>query len=306
MKLALTITHFDAHQRLDIWLSRKYADHSRARWQALIKEGRVLVNGVASKASHILSSGESIDVYIPPPRTTELEPEEMPLDILFEDTDVLVLNKPVDLVVHPAPGHATGTLVHALLHHCDDLEGVGGELRPGIVHRLDKDTSGVMVIVKNERAMQAITEQFRERDVKKEYVAVVWGHPAPPSGTIDTSIGRHPTQRKKMTVDPPQGRRAVSHYQTVEILGDCAYVRINIDTGRTHQIRVHMAHLGYPVLGDSLYGRSVKNRVPVPIPRHMLHAHRLCFTHPSTNQSLEFCAPLPDDMRRVIQALRGK
>jgi 23S rRNA pseudouridine1911/1915/1917 synthase len=299
-----TVPDAEAGERLDAWLARAEPRHSRARWQQLLRDGRVRVDGEARKPNHRLAGGESVAWEEPPPEPAPLVPEARPLRVLYEDADVLVLDKPPDCVVHPAPGHATGTLVHALLHHCSDLAGIGGERRPGIVHRLDRDTSGVMVVAKNETAMRRLVEQFKEHTVRKEYLALAWGRPEPESGRIETPIGRHPVDRKRMSVDAPTGRHAVTLYETVERFRDAALLRVRIETGRTHQIRVHLAHLGHPVVGDATYGRARGRRVPVPVARQMLHAARLAFTHPGTGEPVEFEAPAPPDLRDAIRALR--
>lgn len=240
----------------------------------------------------------------PPPVPATLQPEAIPLDILYEDADILVLNKPPGLVVHPAAKRETGTLVHALLHHCHDLAGIGGELRPGIVHRLDKDTSGVMVVAKNETALTRLAQQFKARTVKKKYIALVRGVVTPPEGAIETLIGRHPQHRKKMSAKVPRGRTARTRYRTLEVFPNAAWLSVMIETGRTHQIRVHMAHYGHPILGDPLYGRARTLCDGTPVHRQMLHAATLCIRHPVTRQELEFEAPLPEDMRAVIRHLR--
>lgn len=287
--------------RLDAWLAEAQPEHSRARWQALIKDGRVTVNGEAAKPNHKLRTGDRIEWTIPEPVDAEPQAEEIPLNILFEDSSIIVINKPAGLVVHPAAGNETGTLVNALLHHCTDLAGIGGEKRPGIVHRLDKDTSGVMVIAKNETAMNSLTNQFKSRETEKEYVAIVRGTLFPPFGTVGTTIGRHPVHRKKMAVNVRNGREAVSHYQVIEQFADAALVRIKIETGRTHQIRVHMAHIKHPVIGDPVYGRAFN----IKAPRQMLHAARLSLKHPKSRKQMTFDAPLPPDMTELLNQLRS-
>lgn len=292
-------------QRLDAFLAARRPDLSRARWQQLIRDGRVTVNGAARKPNHALHAGDRIAWEIPPAEPAELQPEEMPLDVLFEDADLIVINKPAGLVVHPAPGHSTGTLVHGLLFHCDDLTGIGGEERPGIVHRLDRDTSGCLVVAKNEQAHRALVAQFKARDVRKEYVALVWGRPVPAQGTVRTLIGRDPHHRQKMSAKVRAGREAVTHYEVVQAFADMSFVRVKIETGRTHQIRVHMAHLRHPVVGDTMYGRARQHPLAGLIVRQMLHAERIAFTHPRTGLELEFTAPLPPDFRALLAALRG-
>jgi 23S rRNA pseudouridine1911/1915/1917 synthase len=291
--------------RLDTWLAGALPDLSRARIQELVKAGQVKVNGRPCKPSLSPKAGDRIEVFIPAPTPVEVRPENIPLEVLYEDSDLIAINKPAGLVTHPAPGHDSGTLVNALLHHCKDLGGIGGELRPGIVHRLDKDTTGVLVVAKNEPAMHALVEQFKNRRVMKEYVALVWGHLSPPKGTIETLLGRSSHDRKKMSARPEHGRPAVTHYETVEIWKDISYLRIHIETGRTHQIRVHMTHLGHPVVGDHQYGRARNIDLPAPADRQMLHARFLRLAHPRTGETLELTAPIPGDMQALIDGLRS-
>jgi 23S rRNA pseudouridine1911/1915/1917 synthase len=286
--------------RLDVWLAEQMPETSRARWQALIRDGRVAVNEMPCKANQKLRSGDRVAWTVPEPVDARPQAEEIPLDILYEDHSLIVINKPPGLVVHPAAGNETGTLVNALLHHCTDLAGIGGEKRPGIVHRLDKDTSGVMVIAKNETAMNALSRQFKDRETEKEYVTVVRGVPFPPRGRIETTIGRHPVLRKKMAVNVRRGRNAISLYETVETFADAALMRVKIETGRTHQIRVHMAHIKHPVLGDAVYGRNGR----IKAPRQMLHAAELSIIHPAESRRMRFKAPLPDDMETLLRQLR--
>ena len=290
-------------RRLDAWLAQDVPGLSRARWQGLIRGGHVRVDGQVHKPGHVLRGRELIEYDIPPSEPVSLTAEDIPLSILYEDHDLIAINKPAGLVVHPAPGHAKGTLVHALLHHCDDLTGVGGQLRPGIVHRLDKDTSGVMIAAKNQQAHTGLTSQFKRREVEKEYLALVRGHPHPPEGVIEAAIGRSERNRKRMSTRTTRGRPATTHYAVSDALADAALVRIRIETGRTHQIRVHMAHIGHPILGDAVYGGR---RVPdaLKAERQMLHAYRLRIRHPATDQALEFVAPLPADIDAMTDALR--
>jgi 23S rRNA pseudouridine1911/1915/1917 synthase len=294
-----------AGKRLDAWLGTQDADLSRSRIQDLIRSGHIRLNGRVAKPSQKLSLAMEISVDPPAAVDTELLPEFIPLDVLHEDSDLIVINKPAGLVVHPAAGHASGTLVNALLAHCPDLTGIGGEKRPGIVHRLDRDTTGVMVAAKNELALRGLMNQFRHRQVTKEYLALVWGHLSPPSGRAETLIGRSSHDRKKMSATPSSGRPAITVYQTTETFAGASLVSVVIETGRTHQIRVHMAFLGHPVVGDTQYGRPRRDLLPVPIPeRQMLHAFRLGIRHPRTDQVLTFEAPLPADMRDLLAALR--
>ena len=248
------------------------------------------------KANAKPKAGQVIEISVPAPVAAVPQPEEIPLDILYEDSDCLVLNKPAGLVVHPAPGHASGTLVNALLHHCMDLGGVGGVERPGIVHRLDKDTSGLMVVAKNDAAVAGFVRLFQTGGITKEYMTLVHGVPPKPTGTVRSLIGRHPENRKKMAVVARNGKEAVTHYTVERRLGDVSLVRCRIETGRTHQIRVHMQSQGCPVVGDALYGKpAADKRLPQMPARQLLHAAHLVFSHPVTGAPMEFTAPLPED-----------
>lgn len=291
--------------RLDVWLTRKAGGLSRARIQALIRSGHATVNGRTVKEHHKLRPSEVVALTVSAPPPSALIPEAIPLDILYEDADLLIVNKPAGLVVHPAAGHASGTLANALLHHCRSLEASGDEQRPGIVHRLDRDTSGVMIVAKSSRAREGLINQFKQRSIRKEYVALVWGQPNPTAGTIETLIGRHRTERKKMSAAPRTGRRAVTHYELVERLGDLSLVRLKPQTGRTHQIRVHLAHRGFPVVGDAQYGSRSVRSLPAPVLRQMLHAETIGFTHPVSGETLSFSAPWPADFQALVTALRA-
>ncbi len=295
----------EGHQRLDQWLTRQFDTLSRSRIQALIKSGQVTVDGLAKKPRDPVHAGASIEVRLPPPMPARPRPEAMPLDIRHEDQDILVLVKPPGLVVHPAAGHAEGTLVNALLHHCRDLAGIGGVQRPGIVHRLDKDTSGLLVVAKNDAAHRGLVAQFQNGEVRKTYLALAHGCPTLAESKIETSIGRHPVQRKRMAANPPRGRTAVSFYRIAETLGRCTLLRVRILTGRTHQIRVHLAYIGHPIVGDPLYGRRPLDRqLPFCPSRQMLHAAELAFNHPIQGRPMEFKSTPPRDMRDCIAALR--
>ncbi len=298
------VSEAEAGARLDEWLRSRQPDVSRSRIQQWIKAGHVLVNGQSAKPAQVVHTGDQISINVPPPKPVELVPEARPLDILFEDPMMLVLNKPAGLVVHPAAGHDTGTLVHALLHHCKDLAGIGGELRPGIVHRLDKDTSGVMVVAKTEAAMQALSHAFKARTVKKCYWALAQGTIEPPTDTIETCIGRDPHHRQRMSARVTQGRPARTHYRTIERFPTATLLEVEIETGRTHQIRVHLAYRGHPILGDQQYGKARRLADGQPVPRQMLHALRLTIPHPNRPDPMEFEAPLPEDMRAVIRQAR--
>ena len=303
-------------ERLDIKLTALYPDFSRSRIKGLVEAGFVKVNGEAVfKAGAKVSENDEIEVTIPPPVPAEPEPEDIPLDVIFEDEDILVINKPAGLVVHPAPGHHTGTLVNAVLFRCPDLKGIGGVARPGIVHRLDQDTSGVMIVAKSQRAMDSLTKAFSmHTGIRKRYIAIVHGVPVPAEGRIENMIGRSPWDRKKMAVVEKNGKNAVTLYRTVatfpkplqtgcrEAHARLSAVECDIHTGRTHQIRVHMAYLGFPVVGDSVYGRHTADRTVNPPPaRQLLHAWKLDIRHPATGENMCFEAPLPSDMTILSQ-----
>jgi 23S rRNA pseudouridine1911/1915/1917 synthase len=293
-----------AAPRLDRWLTAQLGTLSRARVQALIAAGRITVDGAPARASERVRAGQRVVVVIPPPVPAIPRPEALALDVVYEDRDLLVLDKPPGLVVHPAPGHAGGTLVNALLHHCRDLGGVGGVERPGIVHRLDKETSGLMVVAKHDAALLALAAQFPAGRVGKTYLALVHGEPARAAGTIAAAIGRHAVDRKRMAANPVRGKPAVSHYRVVAAAGGLALLRVRIETGRTHQFRVHLAHLGHPVAGDPVYGNRARDRLLPSCPaRQMLHAAELEFDHPSDGRRLLFKRPPPADMRALLQRL---
>ncbi len=297
----------DVGTRLDVWLARRLSDLSRSRVQALISAGHVVVAGRKAKASLKVTAGMPVLISIPPPTPVTLAAEDIPLQILHEDDDMLVVNKPPGMVVHPAAGHFTGTLVNALLHRCPNLKGIGGEQRPGIVHRLDKDTSGAIVVAKTDRAMMRLTAQFRRRTILKEYVAIVRGCPVPAKQRVETLIGRNRRDRKRMSAQPTgRGRTAITHLLVVQEIGDVSLVRLRIETGRTHQIRVHMAHIGHPVAGDRQYGGRRERSDAGRFPRQMLHAETLAFTHPVTGRAVSFKAPLPPDFQSALTALSAR
>ena len=292
--------------RLDRYLADQWPDLTRSRLQRLIADGSVVVNDAPAKASCQVRGGDRVTVLIPAPSPLSVSAEDIPLRVIYEDQDLLVIDKPAGLVVHPAPGHPSGTLVNALLAHCPDLAGIGGVERPGIVHRLDKDTSGLMVVAKNERAHQSLTSQIKERTVTKRYLALVHGELRPIQGTIDAPIGRDPRNRQRMGV-VAGGRAASSDYTTLQRLGPYSLVEVQIHTGRTHQIRVHLAHVGHPVVGDPVYGRKGKQgevRTGVrSLGRQFLHAAVLGFQLPSTGEYREFRCELPEDLRAVLEGL---
>lgn len=290
-------------ERLDHYLVDCLPDFSRARLQSLIKDGHVLINGVpAKKSGQKLGHGALVEVRIPPIAPTTLIGEDIPLDIIFENDDLIVVNKPAGMVVHPAAGHSTGTLVHAVLGYDPEMEGIGGEERPGIVHRLDKDTSGLIVLAKNDKAHHWLQDQFRLRFVEKTYLALVDGKPPTPSGRVEAAIGRDPSHRKRMAiVNPAKGRESSSEYKTVESFSEHTLLEFHPMTGRTHQIRLHCSFLGCPIVGDEVYGRRNPS---IKIGRHFLHAHKLKITLPGEKKPREFEAPLPDELQSVLENLR--
>ena len=302
MTRELTAATEHAGVRLDAFLS---ADGALTRSQAarLIAEGRVRVNGKPAAKSARLSGGETVTVDVPQLRETALPPQDIPLDVVYEDDDVIVVNKPTGLVVHPAPGHPDGTLVNALLHHCgDSLSGIGGEKRPGIVHRIDRDTSGLIIAAKNDAAHLALSAQLKDHSLSRTYECLVTGNMKQDSGTVDAPIGRHPTDRKKMAV-VANGRSAVTHWTVLERFSGFTYVECRLETGRTHQIRVHMAHIGHPILGDTVYGA----KKPVPgLQGQCLHAVGLRFLHPRTGEPVELWCDLPEAFQAQLRKLAEK
>jgi 23S rRNA pseudouridine1911/1915/1917 synthase len=297
--------HFDKKtpERLDKFLVELLQEFSRSRIQALIANGYVDVNGhAAKKAGQAVETGFNVTVRIPPPAPTDLVAEDIPLDIVFENEDLVVVNKPAGMVVHPAVGHSSGTLVNAMLGYDPDIEGIGGEERPGVVHRLDKETSGLILLAKNERAHRGLQDQFRLRKVEKTYLALVDGKPPTPSGRIEAHIGRDPGHRKRMAiVSESRGREAISEYKTVESFANHTLLEFHPLTGRTHQIRLHCAFLGCPIVGDEVYGRK---KPSVEINRHFLHAFRLKIVLPGEKEQRTFEAPLPQELQRVLMTLR--
>ena len=291
-----------ADERLDLFLVRQLPDLSRSYAQRLIADGQVTVDGTARKANYKLRGGEEIVCTMPPAEEIEICAEDIPLDILYEDADIIVVNKARGMVVHPAAGIYTGTLVNALLWHCHDLSGINGALRPGIVHRLDKDTSGVMVAAKNDMAHHYLARQIRDKDARREYRAIVHGNIVPRAGVITGAIGRHPTDRKKMAIVRENGKPATTHFEVLERFGDYTYVSCRLDTGRTHQIRVHMTSIGHPLVGDLKY-TAKKN--PFAIVGQALHSLTLSLTHPRTGTEMTFTAPLPADMEEILHTLQS-
>ncbi|NLM96039.1 MAG: RluA family pseudouridine synthase [Halanaerobiaceae bacterium] len=304
MKQTLLINEEEKGKRLDRYLAEKLEELSRSYIQKLIDEGLITVNGKAGKPGYRLRAGDSINVEVPEPKDTAIRPVEMELDILYEDEDILLVNKPPGLVVHPVPGNQENTLVNGLLHYTDNLSGISGEKRPGIVHRLDKDTSGALIVAKNDKSHRNLVEQFRNREILKIYHTIVKGSLPHEKGIIDAPIGRDPLERKRMAVRKDNSKRAVSEFRVIERFNGYTYLEVKLETGRTHQIRVHFSYLGYPVLGDGKYGRKKKND-PLKAVRQMLHAYILGFKHPVTGQWLEIKAPLPRDFLAVIDEIRG-
>jgi 23S rRNA pseudouridine1911/1915/1917 synthase len=297
----LTVDSTAADQRLDAFVAKAVPGLSRSHVQKLIDAGLVTVEGRLPKASERLRHGADIVVSVPPPEELALEPEAIPVTVIYQDADIIVVDKPAGLTVHPAPGHPAGTLVNALLAACPDLQGINGTLRPGIVHRLDKDTSGLLVVAKNDRAMRSLQAQLKERLVHKTYLALVRGVPKPREGQIEAPIGRHPRNRKKMAV-VEGGREATTRYRVrQELSGGYTLLEVEPVTGRTHQIRVHLAAIGHPIAGDPVYGRG--GPAPGGLQRHFLHAHRLGFRMPVSGREVEFESPLPGDLREVLEAL---
>lgn len=286
-------------ERLDRLIAEQVPDLSRTRIQTLIKEGRVTVNGGPSKPAYRIEGGERIAIFLPPPVTSAVLPEPIPLDVLYEDADLIAINKPAGMVVHPAYGHDSGTLVNAVLYRWPELREVGDEYRAGIVHRLDKDTSGVIVIARTPRAHRALAEQFAARSIEKKYLALVEGLPDSASGRIEAPIGRDPQQRKRMAA-VRGGREAVTEFRVLEYYAEHALLEVHIHTGRTHQIRVHLAFIGHPVVGDTVYGYR-KQRIKLQ--RHFLHAAEMTVRSPSTGQPLTFRAPLPADLQDILDNL---
>lgn len=300
-----SLTFTGQPQRLDKFLVSQFPEFSRSRLQGLIKEGFVWVDGrTAQKSGLLLDRPCQIEIYIPPVQRSEWVPEEIPLDILFENADLMVVNKPAGMVVHPGAGHFSGTLVQAALAHAPDIEGVGGEERPGVVHRLDKDTSGIILLAKNDRSHRWLQDQFRLRRVKKVYLALVDGHPPSPTGRVEAAIGRSTRNRSLMAVVPvSKGRQAVTEYYSLESFPSHTLVEVHPITGRTHQIRLHMAFLGCPVAGDTLYGLK---KPTLPLSRHFLHAYRITILLPNQLEPFTFEAPLPSDLLSILEQLRKK
>jgi len=291
-----------AGERADAFLARTVEDLTRSAAQRLLEEGAVTLNGRPVKKNYKTTPGDVLEVVLPDPEPVDVVPQDIPLDVVYEDDDVIVVNKPVGMVVHPAPGHPDGTLVNALLYHCkNSLSGINGELRPGIVHRIDRDTSGLIIAAKNDRAHLALAEQLQDHSLARVYHAIAVGGFREDEGTVDAPIGRHPVDRKRMAIDQKNGRRAVTHWTVLERFSGYTHIQCRLETGRTHQIRVHMASTGHPLLGDVVYG----NKKPYPgLAGQCLHAKNLRFIHPTTHQSVEVECPLPDWFEAILNKLR--
>ncbi len=308
--MLLTVSAEEAGGRLDAFIAR-HTEHSRNAAARLIDEEKISVDGVCRPKNYLLKAAQTVTVApTDPPLPMEAAAEDIPLSVVYEDADLLVINKPVGMVVHPAPGHATGTLVNALLFHCKgELSGVGGVLRPGIVHRIDRDTGGLLVVAKNDRTHRALAAQLQGHHITREYYALVCGGFKNPTGTVHAPIGRHPTDRKRMAVLPndPHAREAITHYEVVESFGNITHLRLRLETGRTHQIRVHMASIGHPLLGDTVYGGGstvFERKHASYLKGQTLYACRLSFTHPTTQETLTFCCEPDEDMKKLLQILR--
>lgn len=289
-------------ERIDKFLCANLDGLSRSYIQKLLKDGNITVGGQKVKANYKLSASDEITVLIPQPETLDILPEDIPLDILYEDDDILIVNKPKGMVVHPSPGHYSHTLVNAIMYHCKgNLSGINGVIRPGIVHRIDMNTTGSLLICKNDNAHQIMADQLKEHAITRKYHAIVHGNLKEDEGTINAPIGRHPVDRKKMSTKAPNGRHAVTHYRVLERFGNYTYIECRLETGRTHQIRVHMSSIGHPILGDEVYGPA---KCPFKLQGQTLHAKILGICHPSTGEYMEFDAPLPEYFLSLLERLR--
>ncbi|MGN1139855.1 MAG: RluA family pseudouridine synthase [Oliverpabstia sp.] len=300
--LSMTVENQENNLRIDKLLSDRIPEQSRSYLQKLIKDGNVTVNGSAVKPNYKVQTNDLINLSLPAPEEPDILPENIPLDILYEDNDILVINKPKGMVVHPSAGHYTGTVVNAVMYHCNgNLSGINGVMRPGIVHRIDMDTTGAIVICKSDQAHQNLADQLKVHSITRKYRAIVYGNFKDDNGTITGDIGRHPIDRKKMAVVQRNGKPAVTHYHVLERFGSYTYIECQLETGRTHQIRVHMASTGHPLLGDELYGPA---KCPFHLQGQCLHAMILGFQHPISGQYVQFEAPLPDYFTHLLQNLR--
>lgn len=288
--------------RLDKYLAEQFPEQTRSYLQKLIKDGEVLVNGKNVKTGYQLSKGDEVSVNIPEPKELDVEPQKMDLDIVYEDDDVILINKPKGMVVHPAPGHTTDTLVNGLLYHCkDNLSGINGVARPGIVHRIDRDTTGILIVCKNDISHNSIAAQLKEHSINRRYRALVHGNLKEDTGTVEGAIGRHPIDRKKMSINEKNGKPAVTHYTVLERFGNYTLIECKLETGRTHQIRVHMSSIGHPLVGDEVYGPA---KCPFKLQGQCLHAMVLGFVHPRSGEYMEFSAELPEYFEELLRKLR--
>ncbi len=301
-RMEWTVSSEHKKERIDKYITESIDNVSRSQVQLWISEGHVTVNSGVVKANAKLAEGDLVVLQIPEPKAVEIIPEDIPLEVVYEDSDVIVINKPRGLVVHPAPGHTSGTLVNALMHHCKDLSGINGELRPGIVHRIDKDTSGLLMAAKNDRAHASLAAQLKDHSVNRRYIALAHGHLSHDQGTIDAPIGRDTNDRKMFTVTERNSKHAVTHFNVTERINDYTLLELKLETGRTHQIRVHLKFIGHPLVGDPIYGRNKG----IKMQGQALHAAILGFVHPTTGEYLEFSAPLPQDMEDVLASLRSR
>ena len=298
-----SVSEEDAGIRIDRYLSDQYQEFSRSYLQKLLKDEAVLVSGKPVKSNYKVNAGDNIELSMPEAVEPEIEAEELDLDVLYEDKDIIIINKPKGMVVHPAAGHYSGTLVNGLMAHCrQDLSGINGIMRPGIVHRIDMDTTGVLIACKNDMAHNSIAEQLKEHSITRKYYAIVHGILKDDEGTINAPIGRHPVDRKKMSINEKNGREAITHYRVLERFQQFTYVECQLETGRTHQIRVHMASIGHPLLGDAVYGPA---KSPFRLQGQTLHAGVLGIIHPRSKEYMEFTAPLPDYFEELLRKLRG-
>jgi 23S rRNA pseudouridine1911/1915/1917 synthase len=312
---SIRVTKKDQGRRLDQFLSETNLNLSRSQAKHWIEKHHIFLNQKPTKPSAHVKTGDMVSGFLPEPKPLSLKPESIPLTILYEDSSIIVIDKPPGMVVHPAYGNPSGTLVNALLYHCKDLGGINGVLRPGIVHRLDKDTSGVMVVAKDDEAYHHLIKQFKNRTVKKVYSAIVYGRFTQNEGLIDSAIGRHPSERKRMSTRTKKGKAAITRWKKVEDFDSCTFLEIFPQTGRTHQIRVHLSSIGHPLLGDPLYGRKgrpgtihdpVLKECVKRMNRQVLHAQRLEFTHPRTGERVQFVSPIPQDIKEVLEWLRAQ
>ena len=303
-EIVMEITPEMEGERIDKCISNFLESLSRSYIQKIIKDGKAYVNDAVVKANYKVKVDDKVQFEIPDCEEPDIPPQDIPLDILYEDKDILIVNKPKDMVVHPAPGHYEGTLVNAIMFHCkDELSGINGVLRPGIVHRIDKDTTGSIIICKNDEAHRKIAQQLKEHSIKRKYRAIVYGRIMEEEGTVNAPIGRHPTDRKKMAINEKNGKPAVTHYKVLERFDKYTYIECQLETGRTHQIRVHMTSIGHPLLGDEVYGNA---KCPFKLEGQTLHAMTIGFIHPTTGEYVEYEAPLPEYFEHLLQILRTK